>query len=58
MLNNHILLFYNMYLLFDGNGKVTRDIVKTIVDKPDEVKVEVNESENAIGCSQCWGWRF
>ena len=28
--------------------KLLEDIVKTIVDKPDEVKVEVNESENTI----------
>ena len=28
--------------------KLLEDIVKTIVDKPDEVKVEVNESENII----------
>ena len=28
--------------------KLLEDIIKTIVDKPDEVKVEVNESENTI----------
>ena len=28
--------------------KLLEDIVKAIVDKPDEVKVEVNESENTI----------
>ena len=28
--------------------KLLEEIVKTIVDKPDEVKVEVNESENTI----------
>ncbi len=28
--------------------KLLEEIVKTIVDKPDEVKVEVNESENII----------
>tara|TARA_Y100000996_G_scaffold144749_1_gene111343 strand:- start:1306 stop:1539 length:234 start_codon:yes stop_codon:yes gene_type:complete len=28
--------------------KLLEDIVKTLVDKPDEVKVDVNESENTI----------
>ena len=28
--------------------KLLEDIVKSIVDKPDEVKVNVNESENTI----------
>ena len=28
--------------------KLLEDIVKSIVDKPDEVKVDVNESENTI----------
>ena len=28
--------------------KLLEDIVKSIVDKPDEVKVNINESENTI----------
>jgi hypothetical protein len=28
--------------------KLLEDIVKSIVDKPDEVKINVNESENTI----------
>jgi hypothetical protein len=28
--------------------KLLEDIVKAIVDKPDEVKVDINESENTI----------
>jgi len=28
--------------------KLLEDIVKSIVDKPDEVKVDINESENTI----------
>lgn len=28
--------------------KLLEDIVKAIVDKPDEVKVDINESENTV----------
>ena len=28
--------------------KLLEDIVKAIVDKPDEVKIDINESENTI----------
>ena len=28
--------------------KLLEDIVKSLVDKPDEVKVDINESENTI----------
>jgi len=28
--------------------KLLEDIVKSLVDKPDEVKIDINESENTI----------